>query len=107
MVAKLSHNHNTTQNTTHNLHNNQQNEPPPYPQQLLPLSPWVEQRRPQILAPPLHIAIRRLRAVGLALNVVGSLIWGREMKGIEKYRGGGALALGGHRLAVMTQQPTK
>jgi hypothetical protein len=59
MVAKLTHNHNTIQNTTHNLHNNQQNEPPPYTQRLCPLSPWVEQRRPQIFEPPLPNAIHR------------------------------------------------
>jgi hypothetical protein len=95
LVAKLANNHNTTQNTTHILHNNQNNEPPPYPQRLRPLSPWVEQRRPQVLAPPLPNAIRRSRAVGLARDVVGSLIWGGKMIGIEKYRGGGASALGG------------
>ncbi len=105
--SNLACNYNTTQNTTHILHNNQQNEPSPYPQRLCPLSPWVEQRRPQILALPLHNAIRRLQAVGLALDVVGSLIWGGKMRGIEKYRGGGALALGGRRLSVMTQQPIK
>ncbi len=107
MVAKLAHNHNKTQNTTHILHNNQQNEPLPYPQRLCPLSPWVEQRRPQILAPPLPNAIRRLQAIKLVLDVIGSLIWGGKMRGIKKYRGGGALALGGCHLAVMTQQPTK
>jgi hypothetical protein len=47
MVAKLADNHNTTQITTHILHNNQQIEPPPYPQRLCPLSPWVEQRAPK------------------------------------------------------------
>jgi hypothetical protein len=36
MVAKLTHNYNTTQNTTHILNNNKQNEPSPYPQQLNP-----------------------------------------------------------------------
>jgi hypothetical protein len=51
--------------------------------------------------------MRSLRAVGLALNVVGLLILGGKMRGIEKYRGGGALSLGGRRLAVMTQQPTE
>ena len=107
MVAKLTHNHNTTQNTTHILHNNQQNELLPYPQWLCPLSPWVEQQRPQILAPPLPNAIRRLQAIKLVLDVIGSLIWGGKMRGIKKYRGGGALALGGRRLAVITKKPTE
>jgi hypothetical protein len=107
MVANLSFNHNTTQNTTHILHNNQQNEPPPYPQRLHPLSPWVEQWRPQILALLLPNAIRRSQAIGLALDVVGSLISGGKMRGIKKYRGGCALALGDCHLAVTMQQPTE
>jgi hypothetical protein len=107
MVAKLAHNDNTTQNTMHSLHNNQQKEPPSYPQQLCPLSPWVEQQHPQIMAPPLPNSICRLQAIGLAIDVVGSLIWGCKTRGIKKYRGAGALALGGCHLAVMTQQPTE
>ena len=48
------------------------------------------------MAPPLPDTIRRRRAVGLALAVVGLLAWGGEMRGIEKIeRGGSALALGG------------
>jgi hypothetical protein len=87
-IAKLAHNHNTTQNTTpHILHNNQQNELPPYPQRLCPLSPWVEQQRPQVLAPPLPDAICRSQAIGLALNVVGSFIWGGKMRGIKNTEG--------------------
>jgi hypothetical protein len=55
---------------------------------------WVEQRCNQIIALPLPNDIRRSQAIGLALNVVGSLIWGGKMRGIGKYRGGGASALG-------------
>ena len=70
-------------NTT--THNNQHEPPPPYPPAALPsLSPWVEQRHHQIMAPPLPDTIRRRRAVGLALAVVGLLAWGGEMRGIEK-----------------------
>jgi hypothetical protein len=36
---------------------------------------------------------RCLGAVGLALNVVGSLIWGGEMRGITKYKSGRCLGL--------------
>jgi hypothetical protein len=36
------------------------------------------------MAPPLPDTIRRRRAVGLALAVVGLLAWGGEMRGIEK-----------------------
>jgi hypothetical protein len=55
------------------------------PQAALPsLSPWLEQRHDQIMAPLLPNAIRRPRAIGLALAVVGLLAWGGEMRGIEK-----------------------
>ncbi len=59
------------------------------------LSPWVEQWCHQIKAPRLPNAIRRLRAVGLALAVVGLLAWGGKMRGIENRERGGALAVGG------------
>ena len=78
----LSH---KTHTQTH--HNNQQDEPLtlPYPPAALPsLSPWVEQWHHQIMAPPLPNTIRRPRAVGLALAVVGLLAWGDKMRGIEK-----------------------
>ncbi len=55
------------------------------PQAALPsLSPWVEQRCHQIIVPPLPNAIHRLRAVGLALAVIGLLAWGDKMRGIKK-----------------------
>ena len=70
-------------NTT--THNNQHEPQPPYPPAALPsLSPWVEQWHHQIMAPPLPDTIRRPRAVGLALAVVGLLAWGGEMRGIKK-----------------------
>ena len=70
-------------NTT--THNNQHEPQPPYPPAALPsLSPWVEQWHHQIMAPPLPDTIRRRRAVGLALAVVGLLAWGGEMRGIKK-----------------------
>ncbi len=72
-----------TKNTT--THNNQHEQVPPYSPAALPsLSPWVEQWHHQIMAPPLPDTIRRRRAVGLALVVVGLLAWGGKMKGIEK-----------------------
>jgi hypothetical protein len=55
------------------------------PQAALPsLSPWVEQRHHQIMAPPLPNAILRLQAIGLALAVVGLLAWGGKMRGNKK-----------------------
>ena len=75
--------HNTKHN--HTTHNNQHEPQPPYPPAALPsLSPWVEQWHHQIMAPPLPDTIRRRRAVGLALAVVGLIAWGGEMRGIEK-----------------------
>ncbi len=61
-------------NTT--THNNQHEPSSPYPPaSLLSLSPWVEQWYHQIMVPPLPDTIRRLRAIGLALSVVGLLAW--------------------------------
>jgi hypothetical protein len=48
------------------------------------LSPWVNQRHQQIMVPPLPDTIRRPRAVGLVLAVVGLLAWGGKMRGIKK-----------------------
>ncbi len=70
-------------NTT--THNNQHEPPPPYPPAaLLSLSHWIEQRQHQIMSPPLPNTIRRLRAVGLVLAVVGLLAWRGKMRGIKK-----------------------
>ncbi len=84
MVAKLAHNHNTTQNTTHILHNNQQNELPPYPQQLCPLSPWVGQQRPQILAPRLRMGPLQAPGTGFVHATAGSLVWDEFLIHIKK-----------------------
>ncbi len=45
------------------------------------------------MALPLPNAIRRPRAVGLALAVLGLLAWGGDMGGIKKKREGGCLGL--------------
>jgi hypothetical protein len=77
--TRAQHKHN------HTTHYNQHELQPPYPPAALPsLSPWVEQWHHQIMASPLPDTIRRRRAVGLALAVVGLLAWGGEMRGIEK-----------------------
>ena len=47
------------------------------------LSPWVEQWHHQIMAPLLPNAMRRPRAIGVALAVVGLLAWRGEIKSIE------------------------
>ena len=49
-----------------------------------PLPPWVGQQRPQLLAPVLSTVIQRPRAVGVALAVVGLLVWGGLVTLIEK-----------------------
>ncbi len=57
---------------------------PPYPLAALPpLSPWVEQWCHQIMVPPLPNAMCRLRAIGVALAVVGLLGWGSKIRGIK------------------------
>ena len=89
MVAKLAHNHNTTQNTTHILHNNQQHEPPPYPQWLCHLPPWVGQRRPQILVPRLPMCPLQAPGAGFVHAMAGSLVWDEYLIHIKKYRDGG------------------
>ena len=61
----------------------------PYPERLCPLSPWVGQLCQQNMAPPLPIAMRRRRAIGVALAVVGLLVWGGLVTNIEIERGGG------------------
>jgi hypothetical protein len=48
-----------------------------------PLPPWVGQQRPQLLAPMLPTVVRRPRAVGVALAIVGSLVWGGLVTLIE------------------------
>ncbi len=50
---------------------------------------------------PLPYTIRRRRAVGLALAVVGLLAWGGEMRGIKNRERGGFLALGGRRIKCL------
>ncbi len=40
-----------------------------------PLPPWVDQRRPQLLAPMLPTVIRRPQAVGVVFAVLGLLVW--------------------------------
>jgi hypothetical protein len=75
----------TKQNTQH-THTQQPTRwaVPPYPPAALPpLTPWVEQWRHQIMAPPLPNAMRRPWAIGVALAVVGLLAWGGEIRGIE------------------------
>jgi hypothetical protein len=55
------------------------------PQVALPsLSPWVEQRRHQTMAPPLPNAICRPQAIRIALTVVGLVAWGGKVRGIKK-----------------------
>ncbi len=93
MVAKFAHNHNTTQNTTHILHNNQQNEPTPYPQRLCPLSPWVGQRRPQILAPHLPMGPLQVPDAGFAHATAVSLVWDKFWSHINKKRNRGGIGL--------------
>jgi hypothetical protein len=54
-----------------------------------PLPPWVGQQCPQPLAPIISTVIQRPLAVGVALAVVGLLVWGGLVTLIEKLREGG------------------
>jgi hypothetical protein len=70
-------------NTT--THNNQHEPPPSYSPAALPsLSPWVEQWYHHFMAPLLPDTIRRPRAFGLVLDVVGLFAWRGKMRGIKK-----------------------
>ncbi len=59
------------------------------------LSPWVEQRYPQVMVPLLPIGTRKVRTIGLGGAAVGSPIWGANASPIKNREEGGALALGG------------
>ena len=75
---------------SHTQHTHTHDEPlRPYPERLCPLSPWVGQLCQQNMAPPLPIAMWRRRAIGVALAVVGLLVWGGLVTKIEIERGGG------------------
>ena len=72
-------------NPTQTQHNNQHEPPPPCTPAALPsLSPWIDQQHHQIMVSPLLYTIRRPRAVGLVLTVVGLLAWEGKMRGIIK-----------------------
>ena len=49
-----------------------------------PLPPWLGQRYHQLMVPPLHIGLRKARAVGLGSADVGSLVWGAKASPIKK-----------------------
>ena len=72
-----------------------------------PLPPWVDQRRPQPLAPIISTVARRPRAVGVALAVVGLLVWGGLVTFFEKQRGGRGLGLRWPPFYQDTQQSTE
>jgi hypothetical protein len=97
MISKLgTTSHNTTQHTTTNISRCH-----PTLQQLCPLSPWIGQRHPQIIAPSLPMGPLQAPSAGFALAMAGSLVWGNKTRHIKIQRdsGGGALTLGGCWLA--------
>ena len=49
-----------------------------------PLPPWLGQRHHQLMVPPLHIGLRKVRVVGFGSAIVSSLIWGANMSPIKK-----------------------
>jgi hypothetical protein len=59
------------------------------------------------MALPLPIGSLKASAVGFMHAVVGSFIWGGEMKGIKKEREGWGLSLRRPPFGLKMQQPTK
>ena len=49
-----------------------------------PLHPWLGQRHRQLMVPPLHIGLRKARAIKLGSATVGSLVWGANASPIKK-----------------------
>jgi hypothetical protein len=96
LLATNNTQHNTTQHNTTTSKMSRH----PTPQQLCPLSSWVGQRRPQILAPHLLMGPLQAPGAGFVHATAGSLVWDEFLifnshQKIE--RSGGALTLGGHR----------
>ena len=84
--------------------NNNQNEcrHPTILQRLCPLSPWLWQRRQQLMAPPLPMGPCKARTIGLGSATAGSLVWGTNASPIKNWVKDGALALGGRHLIKQT-----
>ncbi len=103
-LQSTKHKHKKKLSHTHTQHTH--DEPrPTLPRAALPsLSPWVGQRCHQIMAPPLPIAMRRRRSIGVALAVVGLLFLGGLVTKIELERGGGRHGLRWPPIDGKTQQ---
>jgi hypothetical protein len=101
----------TTQPTTHNpqptTHNIKMSRRHPTLQQLCPLSPWVGQWRPQILAPRLPMGPQQAPGGGFTIAVAGSLAWGTKTQPIKIRERDRVLALGGRRLDVKRNNQPK
>ncbi len=89
MVAKLeTTSHNTTQHTTTNMSRYH-----PNLQWLCPISPWIRQRHPQIIAPSLPMSLLQAPSTGFALATAGFLVWGNDTKHIKKQTDRGGIGL--------------
>jgi hypothetical protein len=91
LVAKRrSHNHNIQPHNTTQHSTTIKMSYHPTSQQLCPLSPWVGQWRPQILAPRLPMVPLQVPGTRFAHGMAGSLVWDKLLSHIEKYidRGG-------------------
>jgi hypothetical protein len=62
-------------------------------QWLCPLSPWIGQRCPQIIAPLLPMCPLQAPSAGSRLAMAGSLVWGNKTRHIKKQRERGAVGL--------------
>ncbi len=99
-IQVLASPHKNPQPTTHNpqptTHNIKMSRRHPTLQRLRPLSPWVGQWRPQILAPRLPMGPQQAPGGGFAIPVAGSLAWGTDTRPVKNYREGRAPPPGAH-----------
>jgi hypothetical protein len=92
MVAKLARTTTHTQQNTQHIRINMSCCHPTL-QQLHPLSPWIGQRRPQIIVPPLSMDPLQAPSAGFTLTRADSLVWGNKTRNIKKQREGGGVGL--------------
>jgi hypothetical protein len=67
-----------------------------------PLSPWVEQRCPQLMELRIPMVLCKAPVVGFGSAMAGLLVWVCKKRRIKKQRDGQALDLGGHQSMTIT-----
>ena len=74
-------------------------------QRLCPLSPWVEQRGPQPMAPRLPMVPHKAPVAGFGGAMAGSPIWGAKKRHIKKEKHGVSALSGRQLVATHNSQP--